>query len=79
MQRLAAKLQRTPKWADKDKIAEFYEEAKRVTRETGIRHDVDHVVPLRGKHVSGLHVHTNLQVIPHIENVRKRNRYEVEA
>ena len=35
---------------------------------------VDHVYPLQGKWVSGLHVHENLQVLPGVENSRKGAR-----
>lgn len=72
--RLAAQLRATPAWADHDKIAEFYAESARLTRETGIVHHVDHIVPLRSKWVCGLHVHTNLQVLPAAENQSKSNR-----
>jgi hypothetical protein len=73
--RRAAKLQRTPAWADNDAIKAVYAEARRLTRETGVPHQVDHVVPLRGKLVSGLHVQNNLLVIPAVENGRKFNRH----
>lgn len=43
-------------------------------RETGTRHEVDHIVPLKGKTVRGLHVETNLRVIPHTENRQKGNK-----
>lgn len=76
--RRAAKLQRTPPWADMDAMRELYAEAKRLEYETGKPHHVDHVIPLQGKLVSGLHVHTNMQVIPASENNRKHNKYEVE-
>lgn len=74
--RQLAKRQRVPAWADKEKIAEIYAEAQRLTLETGIPHEVDHILPLQGKTVSGLHVHTNLRVITRRENRSKQNRME---
>ena len=41
-------------------------------------HHVDHIIPLQGAIVSGLHVEGNLRVITATENMIKRNRYEVE-
>ena len=55
-ERKAAIAKRTPPWADKKAIENVYLEATRLTRKTGVRHDVDHIIPLRGKLVSGLHV-----------------------
>ena len=75
--RKAAKVQRTPKWLTKDhlaKIQSFYRHASLLTKQTGIQHHVDHIVPLRGKIVSGLHVPWNLKVITAIENHRKSNK-----
>ena len=73
--RRAARKQAFPKWADPAKIAEFYLLAERKTRETGIRHVVDHIVPLQGKKVCGLHVEFNLQVLTEDENLRKFNKF----
>ena len=75
--RRAAKLQRTPAWANEFFISEAYELAKLRTKLTGIEWHVDHIVPLRGKLASGLHVHNNLQVIPWYENLSKGNSYEI--
>lgn len=63
----------TPPWADREAIRALYRKAKRLTRETGVKHTVDHIIPLKGETVCGLHVHTNMRVIPHSENMRKGN------
>lgn len=65
---------RTAKWADKNKISDIYRRCAELTRSTGLEHHVDHVVPLRGKYVCGLHVESNLQIILARENLRKGNR-----
>ena len=67
---------RTPPWADIKKIKAVYIEASRITKETGIPHEVDHIIPLQGEFVSGLHVHTNLQILTREQNRSKGNRYE---
>jgi hypothetical protein len=77
--RRTTKLQRTPAWADQEAIRAVYLEAQRLTRDTRVAHHVDHVIPLQGKRVSGLHVHNNLQILTGSENSKKRNHYEVEA
>lgn len=75
--RRAAKLKRTPPWADIEAIRTIYEEARRLTVATGTQHHADHDIPLQGDLVSGLHVHNNLQILTGPENSRKRNRFEV--
>jgi hypothetical protein len=79
--RRASKLQATPKWLTTEqliKIAEFYTIAKQLEQETGIKHHVDHIVPLQGINVCGLHVPWNLQVITAQENISKSNKYNYE-
>lgn len=69
----ATKLRATPSWADHEATAAVYAEAQRLSKETGISHHVDHVVPLRSKLVCGLHWHGNLQILPSEVNVAKSN------
>lgn len=73
------KLRACPAWITQEQLKEievFYQEAKRLFKETGIPHHVDHIVPLQGKLVSGLHVPWNLQVLTASANSRKNNSYE---
>lgn len=71
MKRKAAKLKRTPIWADQDLIRKIYDERSKLSSETGIEYAVDHIIPLRGKLVSGLHVHNNLQILSRKSNSEK--------
>lgn len=73
--RKAEMLLATPKWADVEKIMSVYAEAARLTRETGIVHHVDHIVPMKSKIVCGLHWEENLRVLTRSENCSKNNRY----
>jgi hypothetical protein len=73
----AAKRQRVPNWLTPDDnwmMEEAYELAIRRTKMFGFQWDVDHVIPLRGKTVSGLHTPLNLQVIPAVVNSSKGAR-----
>lgn len=67
---------RMPPWADGAAIRAIYAEARRLTAATGVPHEVDHVIPLLGARVSGLHVETNLQILTRDANKRKLNRHE---
>lgn len=77
--RRARVIKATPPWANQEAIFAFYEKAKRHTVETGVPHHVDHIIPLRGKNVCGLHVETNLQILTGSENSRKGNRFVAAA
>jgi len=74
----AKRLKRFPTWlteVDKQAISKVYEEAKQLSMITGVSHQVDHIVPLLGKNVSGLHVPWNLQVLTSLENNIKNNKF----
>ena len=62
-------------WANKDEINKFYEEAKRLTEQTGVVHEVDHIIPINHPKVCGLHVPENLQVLPRYINRMKGNKF----
>lgn len=74
----ASKLQATPLWLNESDISEmedFYTAAQMFKTYTGIEYHVDHIVPLQGKKVCGLHVPWNLQLLPWNENLSKSNKF----
>lgn len=72
--------QRTPNWLtehDKLRMKCMYSIAAMLTKRNEEPWHVDHVIPLQGKFVSGLHVPSNLQVMRGAENISKKNKFEV--
>jgi hypothetical protein len=63
----------TPAWADYEKMASIYENSARLTKETGIPHQVDHIVPVTSDVVCGLNWEGNLQILTATENRQKKN------
>lgn len=64
-----------PLWVDRKELQAVYAIADAMTISTGIRHTVDHIVPIVHPYVCGLSVPWNLQVLPHAANVWKGNRF----
>ena len=81
----AEKRHALPSWYDHEKADLIYRQAAWITMASGIKHDVDHVIPFAGSltggkrgpfNVCGLHVHTNLQIITKNSNYKKGNRFD---
>lgn len=66
----------TPRWANREKMLAIYLERARLEEETGIPHEVDHIVPVVNKLVCGLHWEGNMRIITTEENRRKSNRFD---
>jgi 5-methylcytosine-specific restriction endonuclease McrA len=66
--RSASKLKATPSWANLKAIREIYEKCP-----NGM--EVDHIIPIKGKLVCGLHTENNLQYLSKEENSKKRNKF----
>jgi hypothetical protein len=71
----ATKLLRMPAWSNKEELKTIYKIAQRKSNIEGRKYHVDHIIPLRGKLVSGLHIPSNLQVILESENLAKSNQF----
>lgn len=72
--------ERMPKWLSIDHLIEirhFYEDASRFSKINNEPYHVDHIVPLQGRNVSGLHVPWNLQILKGSENCSKSNKFEM--
>jgi hypothetical protein len=78
--RRALKLQATPLWlstTQEQEIENVYRQSMQLECQTGVPYHVDHIVPLQGVNVCGLHVPWNLRVIPAKENLSKSNKLPV--
>lgn len=76
--RRASKLERLPKWLSQSDIKymeSLYSSARRITKCIGLQFHVDHIIPLQGQLVSGLHTPSNLQIISSNLNLSKHNKF----
>jgi|SRR5688572_8457042 len=73
--RQTRKKQATPVWADLAAIKAIYKQAAELSKQTGVKHHVDHEIPLKHPLVCGLHVPANLRVIRGAENQSKGNKF----
>lgn len=70
-----AERQATPPWTSRRELKSLKEEARRLTRETGILHTLDHIVPLRSELVCGLNCPANIRIVTYAENNAKGNDF----
>ena len=75
----AKRTKRNVQWSDDELnqlvMSGYYEKAVLLSKSTGIDFQVDHVIPLQGKTVSGLHHYNNLQILTRSTNRLKSNKY----
>ena len=76
--RRAAQLQATPLWADLMGVKDLFKQCELLFKETGVRYHVDHIYPIQGETVSGLHTMGNLRIITADENLAKNNKHPEE-
>ena len=72
----------TPKWLtyrQKQDIKALYQQAVTLSTLTGEQYAVDHIVPINGEAVCGLHVPWNLRVITQEENLKKSNKHDIDT
>jgi hypothetical protein len=77
----SSKLKRMPSWLSNDekaRIRDFYKIARMMSSTFSVDYHVDHIIPLRGKLVSGLHVPWNLRILKAEENMVKSNKFLLE-
>lgn len=67
----------TPRWASQEAVVDVYRRRVLIEKQTGVPHEVDHIVPIINRRVCGLHCEFNLRVIPASENRSKSNKFDV--
>lgn len=72
----AMRRQACPPWCRRSDFISYYAEAQSLTISTGEKYEVDHIVPMRGKNVCGLHVPWNLRVVTFKENRAKHRTFD---
>lgn len=74
--RRADEIQATPAWVNLAEMRDYYLKCAKQKLLSGIDYTVDHIIPLRGKLVCGLHVPWNLQILTRSENSKKKNNFK---
>lgn len=77
--RRAIKRKAMPVWADKVRISAIYMKASKLSQGSNTKHHVDHIVPLISPIICGLHIPSNLQILTETENLKKGNRFDMDA